>query len=361
MNRIAKSWGVRTYGFFRSLGTIEIMAKRILIVTNSRSGGGAERAMNLLANLLFSEGFDVKIAYVSFGPSDSINVVPFHIDLNRKRKNLFFSALIPLIKYQKLVIQYKPNYTLLNCDFPEMLGAFSFGGSTRVVVEHTHKPFNGRKIIGVITRMILIWRKSLFISVSSMKLVWPSKRGFDDCIENLFYSDFKTQLNFQGELRELFYVGRLSPEKRPDIALEIAHRLEVPIKFVGEGGLLTSLKQNAQILNINATFLGFQENPWVHFEKNSLLIVPSDHEGDGLVVIEALAANFPLVLRKVDSLYRFNLPEINYASTIEEFVDGINLHRNNISSFVPPVGDCETILSARNPRLILSKWLKWLK
>lgn len=353
--------GVRTYGFYKTLGTIEIMAKRILIVTNSRSGGGAERAMNLLANLLFNDGFEVKIAYVSFGPVDSINVVPFHIDLNRKRKNLFLSALVPLIKYQKLVIQFKPNYTLLNCDFPEMLGAFSFGGSTRVVVEHTHKPFDGRKIIGVLTRMILIWRKSLFISVSSMKSVWPLKRSFDDCIENLFYSDFKTQLNFQGELKELFYVGRLSPEKRPDIALEIAHRLELPIKFIGEGGLLTRLKLDAQTLNINAIFLGFQENPWALFKENNLLIVPSDHEGDGLVVIEALAANLPLVLRKVDSLHRFNLPEINYASTIEEFVDVIELNRNNLLSFIPPVDIRETILSARNPRLILSKWLKWLK
>ena len=337
------------------------MAKRILIVTNSRSGGGAERAMNLLANLLFNNGFEVKIAYVSFGPIDGINVVPFHIDLNRKRKSLFLSALVPLIKYQKLVMQYKPNYTLLNCDFPEMLGAFSFGGSTRVVIEHTHKPFDGRKIIGVVTRMILIWRKSLFISVSSMKSVWPLKRSFDDCIENLFYSDFKTQLKSPGELRELFYVGRLSPEKRPDIALEIAHRLDVPIKFIGEGGLLTKLKQDAQILNVNAMFLGFQKNPWAHFKENSLLIVPSDHEGDGLVIIEALAASLPLVLRKVDSLHRFDLPKINYASNIEEFVDLIKLNRNNLLSFIPPVDIRETILSARNPRLILSKWLKWLK
>ena len=135
----------------------------------------------------------------------------------------------------------------------------------------------------------------------------------------------------------------------------------VPIKFIGEGGLLTRLKQDAQTSNINAMFLGFQENPWAHFKENNLLIVPSDHEGDGLVVIEALAANLPLVLRKVDSLYRFNLPENNYASTIEEFVDAIELNRNNLSCFVPPADNREIILSARNPSLILSKWLKWLK
>lgn len=96
-------------------------------------------------------------------------------------------------------------------------------------------------------------------------------------------------------------VGRLSPEK--DQALLIAaHALAFPkaphdLVIVGDGPDRKVLEQLAAHLNVSdtVTFTGFLPNPQPLIAGADLFVLPSDYEGMGLVLLEALAHETPVI------------------------------------------------------------------
>ncbi|MGO9645095.1 MAG: glycosyltransferase [Candidatus Bathyarchaeia archaeon] len=95
--------------------------------------------------------------------------------------------------------------------------------------------------------------------------------------------------------------GRLNRTKRYDILLQAASVLSARIKFnlviLGEGPLRSELEQLTSKLGITdrTFFLGSVSNPWPYISKASLLVLSSDYEGFGLVLIEAMVCGVPVV------------------------------------------------------------------
>jgi glycosyltransferase involved in cell wall biosynthesis len=90
----------------------------------------------------------------------------------------------------------------------------------------------------------------------------------------------------------VLYLGRLVPYKRPDIALLAARNLDIPIKFVGEGPELTTLRE---IGYAKADFLGFLERDQLRevLSGARALIFPPE-EDFGITPLEATAAGVPV-------------------------------------------------------------------
>ena len=69
------------------------------------------------------------------------------------------------------------------------------------------------------------------------------------------------------------------------------------IKLIGDGidhDMIVKLAEDLKIYN-HIEWTGWKENPWDYVDEASALILTSDLEGFGLVVVEALARGIPVI------------------------------------------------------------------
>lgn len=99
----------------------------------------------------------------------------------------------------------------------------------------------------------------------------------------------------------LLFVGRLEPEKRADIAIHALARarslgIDAELTIVGDGSQREALQSLAQELGVTQwiVFVG-QKDPLEYYARADMLLVPSEYEGYGMVIIEALAAGIPVL------------------------------------------------------------------
>lgn len=98
---------------------------------------------------------------------------------------------------------------------------------------------------------------------------------------------------------DVIFVGRLSEEKQPDVALKaFAHtQLTGRMAIVGDGPMLNNLKQLVIDLKLSerVDFLGWQNQPSQFIRQSHCLILSSRTEGSPLIVPEALILGTPVV------------------------------------------------------------------
>jgi len=101
-------------------------------------------------------------------------------------------------------------------------------------------------------------------------------------------------------------VGRLAPEKRYDLLIEVVARLRregqpVQLLFAGEGDLRSALEEQARAhaLGDNCRFLGHVTDVVGFYHSLDLFVQTSDHEGTPNAVLEAMAMKTPVVATAV--------------------------------------------------------------
>jgi glycosyltransferase involved in cell wall biosynthesis len=331
---------------------------RVLFVTNSLSGGGAERSTNILVNSLSQLGVSVALATINHGPQDFVIPKCQVFELKRPIYGGPLSVIRSYVRLQKVISVWKPNIIVLNCDLPELLGSFLFGNFQLIIVEHSSTPWMKRINLGKLIRQILKTRKSIWVAVSDHLSVWRVQDKPDFVIKNPVELDATIVKSFKGGISRLVFVGRLSVEKQPNWVLTLGRLTGLPVLFVGDGLLLEPLKLQAERESIFVDFTGFITDPWKLIKEGDLLIVPSAFEGDGLVVIEALIRNIPLLLNDIMAFRRFNLPEINYCSGIEEFATRIIRFQNVSEKFIVERTQIEAIIEKRSPSDAANLWMQ---
>ncbi|WP_240125142.1 glycosyltransferase family 4 protein [Thermomonas alba] len=101
----------------------------------------------------------------------------------------------------------------------------------------------------------------------------------------------------------LLFVGRLISLKRVDLLIEALRRLfdagfsGFSLEIVGDGPLREGLRQQAAFLGDRVTWHGAVPMPQArrHMAQADCLVLPSDHDGWGAVVSEALMAGTPVI------------------------------------------------------------------
>ena len=99
----------------------------------------------------------------------------------------------------------------------------------------------------------------------------------------------------------ILYVGRLARVKRVDVTLKAFQRLlqwkDASLTIVGSGPLETSLKHLAYRLGIDQRchFLGHLSNPLPMMAAADILILSSDYEGFGNVLVEAMSVGTQVI------------------------------------------------------------------
>jgi glycosyltransferase involved in cell wall biosynthesis len=91
------------------------------------------------------------------------------------------------------------------------------------------------------------------------------------------------------------FLGRLDRVKRVDVLIEaVKGQPDVHLSIAGDGGEFQTLQQLAAA-NSNITFDGLVTNKWAWLARQDMLVLPSEAEGFGLVLIEAMAGGVPVI------------------------------------------------------------------
>ncbi len=335
--------------------------KAVAIVTNSLSGGGAERAMNLLAdNLGKFEEFKVLLIPINSGPRDLVEPSCDISEINRVWSGGLWDTIKAFVRFQNALIKYRPKVLILNCDLPEFYSALAIWNAECIIVEHTTRPWIRRKVFGNLIRRILRARGARYVRASERMNIYPL---FNDTlvIPNIIDAKiFGTELmrnkipNTRGKL---IFVGRLSGEKRPDLFIKLARETELEALVIGDGELGLALRRDSGDV-ANLRFLGHQLNPWEFASSRDLLVFTSDYEGDGLVALEAISVGIPVALRSTSDLLRIGFPLKNYFEDIPALA--ARIAQNHFSDFELSDFEVSQILKNRSPEKISRLWLQFL-
>ena len=328
---------------------------RIVIVTNALTGGGAETSMRMINQKLRLSGVDSTL--VCLNASEGSKTSEGEIQLSRRWKSGALQTILNYIHFVRKIRALKPESILANCELPELYVAFIPIKFKQITcVEHTSKPWAGRKVMGYIVRIILLLRNSNWITVnSSQKYIWPCRTDAIYIPNPVKIPSLATTSNSQ---REFVFVGRLRPEKGiTEILHAISHEKQ-SIDVFGSGNLEEKLKE---IYSNVAVFHGFVNEPWKFISSEQVLIVASEYEGDGRVIVEGILARVPILLLDNVDLRRFKLPDRNYFSGVDDLKAKLNdclLHKED---YRPSIERMMELKAEREINSVVDTWAKSLK
>lgn len=142
----------------------------------------------------------------------------------------------------------------------------------------------------------------------------------EDCIKNtVFYKNIKSKTKIihnivdndkvlklasvdNEDKCDLVFLGRLIDLKQPQLVIEIANILKkdnpkIKVSIIGDGPLYNECENLIKKYNLeqNVKMLGFQQNPFQYIKNAKIALMPSKYEGLGLVAIEAMILNIPVL------------------------------------------------------------------
>lgn len=163
---------------------------------------------------------------------------------------------------------------------------------------------------------------------------------------------------------EFLYIGRLeNGQKRVDTLLRALSLLQGDwhLTVIGDGVHGEQLKQLAIDLKINEkiSWLGWQEKPWECVNNVTALVLPSQHEGFPLVLLESLQRGIPIITSRcagsVDIVkdfkngYSFKVGDYNQLHEI--------LHNINIGNLILPTEEeCKKTVEAYSIDNVINKF-----
>lgn len=325
----------------------------LVIISNAISGGGAEKSMMYLHQQFLNSGINsFLIALNKSEPAGSMLNIKI---LNRTWDEGITSTILNYFEFKKLFKQIDPKTVIANCELPELYIALQSTKNRRIIcVEHTTKPWRNKIFIGLSVRIILKMKKVHWVTVVSDKpKIWLGKAN-PTYIPNPYIVENHKSNNHKPCL---VYIGGLKSSKQPEMVIKAGIKNNISVHMYGEGPLKTLLKEkyNGELCSI--TFHGFNSKVWSQISRKSLIIVPSDFEGDGLVVVEAAIQKFALLIRDTKDFKRFAFESKHYFGTLSQLNTIIS---NNLAdSFENLVVNEQSRLNLLVDRDLKQVALKW--
>jgi glycosyltransferase involved in cell wall biosynthesis len=327
---------------------------KTLIITNALSGGGAESSMRTITHHLRSMGVDTTLLALNKNENDV--AMNGEIELERKWKSGIFQTAANFFDFYRVIRHLKPDSVIVNCELPELYAAFAPVKIAKLIcVEHTSKPWAGRKILGRIVRAMLLMRKSGWVTVNkSQETIWP----FGD---NAFYIPNPVEVPklapHKGPSPKFVFVGRLRREKGIETILQAISDEKMSIDIFGSGELEEALKVKYSDV---ASFHGFVREPWRFISSEQVLIVASEYEGDGKVVVEGILAQLSILLRDNVDLRRFELADGIYFKSSDELKKKLKDCLLRSDEYRPQSDTSDKLRIERDPISVSKVWLDLL-
>lgn len=113
----------------------------------------------------------------------------------------------------------------------------------------------------------------------------------------------KAELTISKDILNIVTVGRLCHQKGIDIMLDNIKKVtkvrqDIHLYIIGDGPLRNDLNNQVNKNNLNnyVTFLGNQKNPFKYLEQMDLFYLSSRYEGQGMVILEAMAVGLDILI-----------------------------------------------------------------
>jgi glycosyltransferase involved in cell wall biosynthesis len=280
--------------------------------------GGVQRVSDILAKYLIKNGY--KVYCLTFLEHDDSYSPPFEIfslpdqDFYSKKNLEYYHNLIETLAIDVIINHDASNGRsrfFLNTDnlrvkkisFYHQDPLFSLKYETKSRIK-----FFISKIapnIWLELKKTKKYREFKFLIKKSEAIILLSKHFQNDIFDELKLESEKFRviqnpinnllLNNNSRSKKILFVGRLEIEgKRPDLALKIWEKLSVQNQdwefiFLGDG--IDRLQLECQVLerNIkNVSFRGFVD-PVPYYQEASIIIMTSEYEGFGMVLVEAMS------------------------------------------------------------------------
>ncbi len=274
--------------------------------------GGAERVTSVLADGFIRQGFRVTIAAFKFERRDLLKQVSHEIEICELSYPVGSSDNIA--KLRAAFMPEEKIFVINNWALPfvstHFLRKAVKGYDAKIIACLHNTPITNGKIAGAKNKVVrFIWR---ILSGISMHLVYRSSDAY--VLLSKSFAPLFRHMAFLPTARKLYaisnpltlsvapaekenailYVGRLEEtQKRVSRVLAIWRKIQsrLPdwrLDIVGDGPDRVRYEESAKDLK-RITFHGFQ-NPKSYYEDSKLLLLTSDFEGFGLVLVEAMSA-----------------------------------------------------------------------
>ena len=308
--------------------------KKLLIVTDSLNGGGAEKVLqDILKNIdLKKYEIDIFLIFNQGIYKKKIGELGISIDgLFKNRKDL-----INNIFYKKLKSLLIRIIRWIYCKYPFLIKklkskqydieiAFLEGYSTSLIANRknnskkigwVHIDLEKHKIIGRKLESKSYNKINKIICVSndskiSVENLYPELKAKIEVIynpipkEEILKNSLKESNIYSTEKVNLITVGRLNKQKGYDILLKthnelLKEGLDYNLYILGEGEERKKLEQYIKDNNIekNTFLLGFKRNPYPYIKEADIFISSSRYEGYPLVICEAICLEKPIIATK---------------------------------------------------------------
>lgn len=333
--------------------------KKILFVINTLGYGGAERAMLDLFTVLGSEKYEISL-FVLTGQGELVHEVPEHVQLvndkyndasvltgeGRKvlmknvlkagigkglfvrrapylRKNLRNMRKKGRVQPDKLCWRILSDGAPVPKEEYDLAVAYLEGGATYYVADHVKakkkaafihidygKAGYGRELdLGCYDSFDHIFTVSDEVKEHFLE-VYPEYEEKVSVFHNMVNQDRIRRMAEQGEGFDddfngcrILTIGRLTEQKRYDIAIEALARLkkicDAPVRWyvLGEGELRESLEQQIRDLGLENDFLllGVKSNPFTYCKQSDFYVHATGFEGKSIAIQEAQTLGKPIL------------------------------------------------------------------
>ena len=328
----------------------------IAIVSNATSGGGAEKSMMALHEEFLKAGLNSN--FVALNRNLPINGVPKVTILNRRWKSGVRSTINNYFEFKKTIRSIEPQILILNCELPELFGSLIYFKGQIICVEHTTYPWHKKRNLGKIVRLILRIKKVRWVTViKDSKKIWFGKNAIAYIPNPYVPPLINNKLLVQSP--SLIFIGGMKKNKRPEWVIKAGIKSNLDVHIYGDGPLKSILEEKYKNFTKNIKFYGFQLGIWETLPSNTLVVIPSEFEGDGMVVMEAILSGNPVALAENKDLKRFQLDGIHYFKDISELCKIIKEHRkNDFKELIPSKAFKSNLMSDRSLNTIKEKWLE---
>jgi glycosyltransferase involved in cell wall biosynthesis len=291
---------------------------RVLHVLSSLGGGGVESMLyNYYTHLNRDE---IQFDFIVHGEKVGMLEEKF-LEMGSKIYHVKpkKEGLLQNLSQIKRILYSQPRYDVVHChqnliSFVPLYFAKKAGINTRIA--HSHTTFSGkgtgREFINSVFRFLLKINANQFFacSVDAAKCLFGEKKYIEDkvdiipnAIDESFYrfnplirNKVRRELHIEDKF-VIGHVGRFSKEKNQKFVLQIFKEIyqlnkNSVLLLIGDGELEQETKQLASSFSAskNIVFLGLRKDVNYILQAMDCFILPSLHEGFGIVLLEAQAA-----------------------------------------------------------------------
>jgi glycosyltransferase involved in cell wall biosynthesis len=293
-----------------------------LITTIER--GGAEKQLLTLASEQVQSGLNVFVLYLKGKPDLRNEFEESGAEVNNLLVGKsFLKQIFLLSKY----LRKNPSPVHAHLPKSELLASVVVRNKNFIFSRHNAEPFwpGGPRIISNILSKFVCKRAFQGIAISNAVRSYLIKRGeipnsyTIDVVYYGFQKDFSTNtaglslitniMNGQSSNYKIGTIGRLVPQKDyPTLLSAFSHVLKsvpnIELFVVGEGYLQKDLIDLSKSLGINdkVHWIGKTEYINEFLSKIDLFILPSNYEGFGLVLLEAMVAKKPIIASNISAI-----------------------------------------------------------